>query len=414
MVQCKDLYVYLGLPPGAPKEHALYALEYRKGQLEALAHDPRYRPSAEFLFANYDALARVLADPNGHAEEQRKQEETARLPMLEMAVDGILSDGRVTDEELAYVERAALSLGISSATFRRVLEERALQAGVTLEVSAEPEPEASVGEIRGAPGLPWWDAALTRTLLDLIPGGPGEMLDLYCRSGFSAVTLLPMRPQLSFVGLDRDPQRIDTAREATSHLAPRVRFEVGETTRIPLEDESVDYVLLVRALESAVDTSLVFSEVHRVLRPGGRVIAVEPDGVSESFYFNEHLIAYNAAFRWLCKRVDDSLGRASDAGGGMALGPKLAQRMIEADLQPAEFRVHAVQNLRMRPWGAFSKRLRGYVEGVAQHGGVTASDAEYIGVMNSIGGLDATYDDEAMGLSGHILPLFVISAVKPR
>jgi ubiquinone/menaquinone biosynthesis C-methylase UbiE len=252
-------------------------------------------------------------------------------------------------------------------------------------------------------------------LLQMVPGGPGKMVDVYCRTGMSAATILPHRAQISYLGVDSKDRRLDQARQDSAHFGDRVRFERGEATKLPLPDNSVDYALCIRALENAPDVMEVLNECHRVLRPGGRLIAVEPDGVSETFYFNEHLIAYNAAFRWLCKRVDDSIAQHAPTpqqAPGMALGPQLAVRMVNAGFEPAEFMVFTSQNMKVRPFSVFAKRLRDYPVMLAKRGALPANAAEMKGVQNSVMGLEATIDGRTVGLSGHVLPLFIVMSTK--
>jgi len=169
----------------------------------------------------------VAADPAPHLEHARLQREAELIPTLQMALDAVLADGTLTDAEQQFVRRAAVSLGVSEGTYERVVRERAAQAGVRLGAPATTVPPVWTGgrtapvragvqepEVRGATEHPWWDAGFTRLRLQLIPGGPGEVVDLYCRVATIALTLLPLRPQLGWLGLDRNPNRAALGRAA--------------------------------------------------------------------------------------------------------------------------------------------------------------------------------------------------------
>lgn len=58
-----------------------------------------------------------------------------------------------------------------------------------------------------------------------------------------------------------------------------------EATRLPLRDGSVDLALALDMLEHIEDDAAVYSEIHRVLRPGGRAIISVP---GHPFLWSEH------------------------------------------------------------------------------------------------------------------------------
>jgi SAM-dependent methyltransferase len=60
-------------------------------------------------------------------------------------------------------------------------------------------------------------------------------------------------------------------RNAAEAGATNVEFLKGEIEAIPLPDASVDVVISNCVINLSVDKPAVFAEMHRVLRPGGRV-----------------------------------------------------------------------------------------------------------------------------------------------
>ncbi|MCS6805881.1 MAG: arsenite methyltransferase [Acidobacteriota bacterium] len=74
------------------------------------------------------------------------------------------------------------------------------------------------------------------------------------------------------IGLDMTPAMTARAREnARAAGATNVEFRLGDAEQMPVEDESVDWVISNCVINLAPDKRRVFSEVVRVLVPGGRV-----------------------------------------------------------------------------------------------------------------------------------------------
>lgn len=53
--------------------------------------------------------------------------------------------------------------------------------------------------------------------------------------------------------------------------APNVEFVEGEAERLPFADGSFDVVISNGVIDLVPDKDAVFSELHRVLAPGGRI-----------------------------------------------------------------------------------------------------------------------------------------------
>jgi arsenite methyltransferase len=73
-------------------------------------------------------------------------------------------------------------------------------------------------------------------------------------------------------GLDMTDEMLALARRnAVEAGAPNVEFLKGEMESIPLPDASVDVVISNCVINLSTDKPAVFAEMHRVLRPGGRI-----------------------------------------------------------------------------------------------------------------------------------------------
>ena len=74
------------------------------------------------------------------------------------------------------------------------------------------------------------------------------------------------------IGLDATPEMIFRAREtAKKYDYKNVEFRLGEIERMPIESNTVDLVISNCVLNLVPDKELAFKEIHRVLKPGGRI-----------------------------------------------------------------------------------------------------------------------------------------------
>jgi SAM-dependent methyltransferase len=98
--------------------------------------------------------------------------------------------------------------------------------------------------------------------------------------------------------------RVDVAQEMleigrTTIPAAHCKFVQGDATRLPLGDAAFDNVVILGGIHHVNDRQRLFSEVHRILKPGGKFYWREP--VSDLFLW-----------RWL-RRVIYSLSPKLDA-----------------------------------------------------------------------------------------------------
>jgi ubiquinone/menaquinone biosynthesis C-methylase UbiE len=74
------------------------------------------------------------------------------------------------------------------------------------------------------------------------------------------------------VGIDMTPEMLAKARSAASEMgATNVEFVEGEAEHLPFPDESFDVVISNGVIDLIPDKDAVFTELFRVLAPGGRL-----------------------------------------------------------------------------------------------------------------------------------------------
>jgi ubiquinone/menaquinone biosynthesis C-methylase UbiE len=111
--------------------------------------------------------------------------------------------------------------------------------------------------------------------LAIAPIAPGEtVLDHACGAGMDL--LLAARrvgPTGRAIGIDMTPAMVAQADRAAAEagLAERVRVQRGFYEALPIDDAGVDVVISNGVLSLAPDKGLVLRQIHRALRPGGRL-----------------------------------------------------------------------------------------------------------------------------------------------
>jgi len=92
------------------------------------------------------------------------------------------------------------------------------------------------------------------------------------------------------IGIDMTPEMLDAARRnAEAAGVEQVDFREGRLEDLPVDDASVDALTSNCVINLVPDKALVFSEIARVLRPGGRLVVSDivldgdlPDAIRKS------------------------------------------------------------------------------------------------------------------------------------
>jgi ubiquinone/menaquinone biosynthesis C-methylase UbiE len=126
-------------------------------------------------------------------------------------------------------------------------------------------------------------APLAAGVLDM-EGVPESILDIGCGTGEATLFLAREFPRARVRGVDVSAAMISRA-GAKIGLDPeaRVAFRQGDSSSLPWPDDSFDLV-------TAVNMPLFFTEIDRVLRPGGSVIVVATLGRDTPFHTPEQTV----------------------------------------------------------------------------------------------------------------------------
>ena len=103
---------------------------------------------------------------------------------------------------------------------------------------------------------------------------PGEdVLDVGSGAGMDTLVAAQMvGPTGSVTGIDMTPEMVAKARGSTAEMGlGNVTFVEGSAEHLPFDDASFDVVISNGVIDLIPDKDAVFSEITRVLRPGGRI-----------------------------------------------------------------------------------------------------------------------------------------------
>jgi SAM-dependent methyltransferase len=122
---------------------------------------------------------------------------------------------------------------------------------------------------------------LTRPVLERanVPAG-GRCLDLGCGLGHTTRLLAHVLRPAECIGLEYDARLVAEAAAHPENPAG-VRFQQGDATQLPFADGTFDVVFTRYLLVHLPDPVKVIREMLRVARPGGTVLAYEPDCSSQ-------------------------------------------------------------------------------------------------------------------------------------
>ena len=122
------------------------------------------------------------------------------------------------------------------------------------------------------------DKAIRETLIELAAPAPGEtVLDVGCGTGTLALALKASVGTGEVHGLDASPEMIEVAKEKAAKAGSEIDFQVALIEAIPFPAATFDLVTSSLMLHHLPDdlkrTGL--DEIRRVLKPGGRFMALD-------------------------------------------------------------------------------------------------------------------------------------------
>jgi ArsR family transcriptional regulator len=153
------------------------------------------------------------------------------------------------------------------------------------------------------PGRSW--AGWSRALGMLLP--PVDVADIACGEGYLSVESAQWAKRV--VGIDRSPDVLKRAKALAERRGVKnITWKRGDMEKLPIDDASVDVALLSQALHHAANPACAVAEAARILKPGGRVLALDLRKHDQEW------VRDRVGDRWLGFTDDDLEGFLVDAG----------------------------------------------------------------------------------------------------
>jgi ubiquinone/menaquinone biosynthesis C-methylase UbiE len=201
---------------------------------------------------------------------------------------------------------------------------------------------------------------LVREALDASPGE--RILDIGCGPGFYTEELLAEVGERGvIVGVDNSPQMLSVAAHRVEGHA-NVTFHEADATSLPVEDGSFDVALCVQVFEYVPDVDRALAEMHRVVRPGGRVVVWDVDWTTVSWHSTDAAAMERALQAW-----DEHLAHP-------ALPRTLAGRLRSAGFEDVAAEGHVFATTELVPEAYVGAIFPLFEEFVAERG--SAADAK--------------------------------------
>jgi SAM-dependent methyltransferase len=194
----------------------------------------------------------------------------------------------------------------------------------------------------------WWDPGFSEFLSENVRPRPGtRILDVGCGEGTAVVSLGRQRiSQVDLFAIDQKFDRVkQTVRSASAHNI-RVKAACADVCHLPFRNDVFDSTFSVAVLQHVRDVPVAVSELARVTKPGGRIVAVEPDNAARYWYSSlesgQRTYEMGRAF---FASVLAARGDATDP----SVGPKLTAIFTDAGLEPLSVNLFPVSLARLGP-----------------------------------------------------------------
>ena len=167
----------------------------------------------------------------------------------------------------------------------------------------------------------------------LVPRAEGVVLEPGIGTGLNLPFYDPEKVK-AVIGIDPSAAFLRLARERAQNASVPVNIAEGTAERLPLEDDSVDTVLLTYTGCSIPDLDAALTEFRRVLKPTGRLLLCEHGRAPEP----------------LVQRVQDMLNPLwKPLAGGCNLNRDIARKLREAG-----FAIEHMENFYLLPRPKFA------------------------------------------------------------
>jgi ubiquinone/menaquinone biosynthesis C-methylase UbiE len=197
-------------------------------------------------------------------------------------------------------------------------------------------------------------------LLRVAPGA--AVLEAGCGSGIDAVALKTLvGPAGRVVGIDSSQVMLSQAVERATKTGSPVEFQLGDVQRLAFDDDTFDAVRSSRLLCHVDEPRRALTEMMRVLRPGGHLVAIEPD---------HDTLVIASPQRDCTRKIVNAFGDGFREGWSGRWLPVWCRELGLRDIQVEPYTIQMEYEFLMDAIGLHKK-----VEQLQQAGSITAAEA---------------------------------------
>lgn len=137
-----------------------------------------------------------------------------------------------------------------------------------------------------------------------------KLLDFGCGKGTITGEIIAMNPRADITG-------VDVSQEALDFISKKFKkqkfYKIEDGGKLPFKDNTFDFIIASDVLEHVYDTENAFTELARILKPGGRILISVPyngklkNVIITLFFYESVFTPYTPHIRFFSKK---SLGEA--------------------------------------------------------------------------------------------------------
>ena len=117
-----------------------------------------------------------------------------------------------------------------------------------------------------------------------------KILDVGCGDG--ALTYRIVKKGADVIGIDDSKKGIELAKEIFNKKKVSARFILADVCQMPINDNSIDYVVCSEVIEHLKEPEKMLSEAQRVLKKNGKIIITTPYRFGEILWDKHHVREY--------------------------------------------------------------------------------------------------------------------------
>ncbi|MEM1913585.1 MAG: class I SAM-dependent methyltransferase [Thermofilaceae archaeon] len=125
----------------------------------------------------------------------------------------------------------------------------------------------------------WYHLSRVRAVCRAIPRRPNLLVDVGCDGGTMTEIVAKCSRAGTVVGIDIREESVEYARKTKRGI----EFYAADARNLPLRDGVADVVTMLEVLEHVPNPVEALREAHRVLKPGGLLVVLVPNGESVLF-----------------------------------------------------------------------------------------------------------------------------------